>query len=212
MKKVVTILSTILLITMSYGQVEQEEFTKKQKSNDEIVTLLGKSNAIGGFGGVSVLYSQIDDKDAFVFGARGGVILGHVFAMGFGGAGFINDYHIDEVYGKVSLAGGYGGIFFEPIILPRFPVHLSIPVLVGAGGVAYTSIDESRWDNEPYVEDSEAFLVIEPGLELEMNITKFFRFSFGGYYRYTSDIELLNTPKDVLNGFSAGVNFKFGKF
>jgi len=49
-------------------------------------------------------------------------------------------------------------------------------------------------------------------LEMEMNLTQFFRFSMGAYYRYTSEIELLNTDKDVLNGFSFGVNFKFGKF
>ena len=96
---------------------------------------------------------------------------------------------------------------------PRFPGHVSLPVLIGVGGVAFTSTDPNNdWEEDYFVEDSEAFLLIEPGVELEMNVTRFFRFSIGGYYRYTTELDLLNTKSDVLNGFSFGVNFKFGKF
>ncbi len=213
MKRIVLALSILLLSIYSFSQIVEDEDVKKRGKSDEIITLIGRSDEIGGYGGLSVLYSQIDSKDAFVFGARGGLIMGHMFALGIGGKGFVNDSHLDNMLGRnVSLAGGYGGMFFEPIILPRLPVHLSIPVLVGIGGVAYASVDVREWEDEYFVEDSETFLVVEPGIEMELNITRFFRFTMGAYYRYTSEIELMNTDKDVLNGFSFGVNFKFGKF
>jgi hypothetical protein len=212
MKRTALLLAILFLVINTFSQLVEDEGTRKKK-DDEIKTLVGGSNEIGGYGGLSVLYSQIDSKDAIVFGARGGLIMGHMFAMGIGGAGFVNDSHYDLALDRnVSLTGGYGGMFFEPIILPKFPIHMSVPVLVGIGGVAYTSVEMREWDDEYFVEDSETFLLVEPGVELEMNVTHFFRFTMGGYYRYTSEIDLLNTDKDVLNGFSFGVNFKFGRF
>jgi len=211
MKRIILVVLIASTVAAGFGQVDETEQIKPKRS-DEMMTLLGSSNAIGGYGGLSMLYTQIDNKDAFVFGARGGAIMGHSFAIGFGGSGFVTDLFPDESLNlDANLAGGYGGLFFEPIILPKYPVHLSIPVLVGAGGIAYNSVDR-RWEESWYVEDSEAFFVVEPGAEIELNITKFFRFAIGAYYRFTSNIDLMNTSKDVLNGFSFGVNFKFGKF
>ncbi len=217
MKRIALILAILCTGVLTFSQIVEDEIEEQkkeeQKKDDEIKTLLGRSTSIGGYGGLSVLYSQIDAKDAFIFGARGAVIMDHVFALGIGGAGFVNDFHYDYLEDKnLSLAGGYGGMFFEPIIIPKFPVHISIPVLVGVGGVALTSMESNDWEDEYFVEDAESFLVIEPGVEIEMNITRYFRFSLGGYYRYTSEIDLMDTESDVLNGFSFGVNFKFGKF
>ena len=113
---------------------------------------------------------------------------------------------------RTHIAGGYGGLFFEPIIMPKYPVHISVPVLVGVGGVAYAIYNDNHDYNDNFVEDSEVFLVLEPGIELEFNFTKFFRFAITGTYRLTSDITLENTPVDALRGFSGGVTFKFGKF
>lgn len=175
MKKI--ILLGIVLLTAVPVFTQVEEVNRQELKDDDFKTVLG-GNSVGGYGSVSVSYSVIDEKNAVVFGARGGVILGHSFAMGFGGAGFINEYHYDPVEDiNVSLAGGYGGVFFEPIIAPKFPVHISIPVLLGVGGVSYTTLDDTYNDYEFWVEDSEAFLVAEPGIEIEFNITHFFRFS-----------------------------------
>lgn len=219
MKKTFALLIMISLITVCYGQAEDDQETGRTGRDGDMVTLIGKSSSIGGYGGISTLYSQIDSKDAFVFGARGAVIMGHVFAFGIAGAGFINEFQYDiGLDDNVGLAGGYGGLFFEPIIMPRFPVHVSIPVTVGVGGVGLTTY-HNHWDNDNVMVDrSDAFFVVEPGIELELNITKFFRFSLGGYYRYTSDINVSDVdlsrsiPKDALRGFSAGATFKFGFF
>ena len=91
---------------------------------------------------------------------------------------------------------------------------MSLPILVGVGGVAYaTSYTSYDWaDPNYFVEDAVPFVVVEPGAELEFNIVRFFRISLGAFYRYTSDIQLAYTAPDVLNGFSYGITFKFGKF
>ncbi|MFO7658150.1 MAG: hypothetical protein R6W78_13910 [Bacteroidales bacterium] len=211
MKKLFLIMMVVSTLAPVIAQ-DDETIEIKTRNDGEMKTLLGNSNVIGGYGGLSILYSEINGKDGFCFGARGAAIMGHSFALGFGGSGFVTDIFFDNALATdVSIAGGYGGLFFEPIILPKFPVHVAIPVLIGVGGVVYSSVSD-KWNQDWFVEDSEAFFVVEPGVELELNVTKFFRFSLGAYYRYTSNIQLQNSPEDLLNGFSYGVNFKFGVF
>lgn len=193
-------------------------FAQDDNRSDEIQTLVGGNNHVGGYGAISLQYTELEGRDAFVFGARGGIVMGHVISIGLGGSGFFNDVHYDATSGMdISLAGGYGGFFFEPVIMPKFPVHVSFPILIGAGGVAVVSVnDEDNWNDHYKSQASDAFMVIEPGMEIELNITRFFRFCVGGYYRYTSDVDIqdpqFTVPTDILRGFSCGVTFKFGRF
>jgi hypothetical protein len=184
----------------------------------DIQTLMRGNESVGGYGAISLQYTELENRDAFVFGARGGVLMGHMVALGLGGSGFFNDMHYDATSGlDLSLAGGYGGFFFEPILFPKFPVHVAFPVLIGAGGVAVVSTnDNDDWNDHYNSEASDAFMVVEPGVEIELNVTRFFRFCIGGYYRYTSDVDiqdpLFDVSPDILRGFSGGVTFKFGRF
>lgn len=186
---------------------------------NEIRTFMGQNNSVGGYGALSMQYSQIDNRDAFVFGAKGGILMGHMVSMGLAINGFFNDKHYDPITGNNQhLAGGYGGFFFEPILLPKYPVHVSFPVLIGGGGIGIMNNNDNSWDNKWHSEASDAFMVIEPGIEVEMNITRFFRFCVGAHYRYTTDVQIDNpdypekVPVGVLRGFMGGVTFKFGRF
>jgi len=213
MKKLIVLFTALTITCMSYAQHDMES----GRSN-EIQTIMGPNNAVGGYGSIAVRYTELDDRDAFVFGARAGIIMGHMMTLGLGGSGFFNDVHYDPVLEQdISYAGGYGGFFFEPIIMPKYPVHISFPILIGAGGVAVVSVDdEDNWNDNYKSEASDAFMVIEPGVEVELNVTRFFRFCVGAYYRYTSDVDIedptFNVPTDIMRGFSGGVTFKFGKF
>jgi hypothetical protein len=199
----------------AFAQQEQEKNTGDRSG--EMRTLFNKDNALGGYGAISIRYTEIDNRDAFVFGARGGVLMGHVIALGIAGSGFFNDVHYNSATGThISLAGGYGGFFFEPVLMPKLPVHISFPVLIGAGGVGVMSGENDNWNNKFKSQASDAFMVVEPGVELELSITRFFRFCVGGYYRYTTDVEIEDptfaVPSGILRGFSGGVTFKFGRF
>jgi hypothetical protein len=211
MKKLALFLGFLTMIGLT--AVAQEDY-----ENNDIQTLVGANQSVGGYGAISMQYTELQDRDAFVFGARGGITMGHMITLGLGGSGFFNDVQYNDATGTdISLAGGYGGFFFEPIIMPRFPVHVSFPILLGAGGVGVMSSNEDdNWDENFKSEASDAFMVIEPGIEIELNITRFFRFCVGGYYRYTTDVDIhdpvYDIPTDILRGFSGGVTFKFGRF
>lgn len=209
MKKIIIIFLIATLGIPTYGQ--------PGKSEGEIQTLFGSDwHSLGGYVGFGAGYSMIDDKDGIVMTGRAAFLTGHNLGIGIAGAGFINDFHYNPALdANVNLTGGYGGILIEPILFPRSPVHLAFPVIAGIGGIAYTTSNFTGepWDYyEAWVEDTETFLIIEPGVELEFNLLKFFRLALGMSYRYTSNIDLMDTPSNVLEGFTTGISFKFGKF
>jgi len=197
---------------------KQENPVEKQKRNPgEVQTVFSPNSGSGGYGAFSIGYTQINSQDAILMGGRGAWVVGHGFGLGMGGYGFVNDPTYNSINQlNYSLAGGYGGLLMEPILFGWFPVHLSFPIMIGAGGVANT-VYSSNW-NDPYeywdgyVEDATAFFVADFGMEVEFNLVRFFRLAVFGSYRYTSDIILNNTPANALRGWSAGMTFKFGSF
>lgn len=212
----------MLVITGSYAFA--------QENDNKVRTIFDskEDQSNGGYGAIMVNYSQVMDRDALLVGGRGAWIINHNFGLGLGGYGLMTDPKHDNVLNdEYQILGGYGGLLLEPIVGAKLPVHLSFPILIGAGGVSYNKHwqqYENDYDYEVY-EDSDAFFVLEPGAELEFNMLKFFRFGLSVSYRYTSDIKLnyrkgtigapdpnVIGPKDMLRGFNYGVVLKFGKF
>ena len=213
MKKTVVISALLVLIASAVSS--QDPGFEYYKSR-EVRTLLGHNRGCGGYSAFTVGYSAIDDKKAVLFGARFGWIANHSLGIGIGATGFINEFHYEPAIDReVFLAGGYGGLFIEPILLPIFPVHLSFPVLAGGGGISYVSKEPGL--NKNMVENSEAFLLVEPGVELELNLTRFVRFDIGTSYRFptsfnTGRSEIQNSNVGSIKGMSFTATFKFGKF
>ncbi len=216
MKKIILILVAAIIGFAGYTQDDNN------RNQQDYRTIFGGNHIThGGYGALAINYSQVDKKDALLVGARAAWIINHGIAIGIGGYGFANNlnytinnnFYTDQDF---TLAGGYGGLVIEPIIGAKMPVHISVPLLIGAGGVSYI---RDYWTTQqtidPYYnksEDAGAFFVIEPGIEIEMNMVKFMRLAVGGYYRFTSDVTLLNDVKPDLSGFSVGLTMKFGKF
>lgn len=204
---------TILLFVICY--IASAQGTQRSGSN-EIQTILPKGKGFGAYGALSMGYTQLDSKDAFISGARGGIILSKSLGLGVGGYGFLNDINYRNFFDvypvRQSLAGGYGGVFVEPIIGSNKAVHLAFPVLFGAGGLAL--LEYRDWYNMEYFNerDYDPFLIIEPAAELEFNFTRFFRVAAYVSYRFTSRIDIQNVDQDVLRGATAGVTLKLGKF
>lgn len=215
MKRITLSLALLLMAVAAVAQDGQPQQMKTLFGNSGI-----RSN--GGYGGISTGYTQINDLDAITIGGKGAWLINHQIGIGLAGYGFLSERQFDaELNDDYRFAGGYGGLMFEFIAMPNSPIHLNFPLTIGAGGVSYmrdydvfNSIDYSPWD-----EDTQAFFVIEPGVELELNLVKFMRLAVGVSYRYTSDINLTYSSssepiagKGLMNGLSGGVTLKFGKF
>jgi len=210
--------AVVLVLTLTQSKLFAQE--KDDVKHDGYSTLFGDNISYGGYGGLRVGYTQVADYDAMTFGARGAWIVGHSVAIGLAANVFItestNDYSLADDWS--SLAGAYGGFLLEPIFFGKKPIHFTIPMVVGLGGISYDEYDDyyltedTGWDE---------FFVFEPGLDIELNLTRFFRLAVGASYRFTSDVSLgfydsstglTVYNKDDLNSFNAHLTFKFGKF
>ena len=194
--------------------------TLAQKNHNEFTSIFNKKKdrnvQHGGYGAISFGYTNIDGKDALQASIRGAWVIDHNIALGFAGYGFVNNLEKTSDLNDYYLGGGYGGFYFEPIILPNSPIHVSFPILIGGGGIS--TLPTNYWDNDfdPFY-NYDVFFVFEPGVELELNMVKFFRIGLGASYRFTNGV-LLNypidnvVPKNVLDGYNFYINLKFGKF
>ena len=207
------LLLAVTFMTTGFGQ---------DASKEEMKTIFGNQDrriSHGGYGAISVGWTQIDNKDVLTLGGRAGWLIDHHVTIGLAGKAFMNSVYIDGYWNEIGedgfyLVGGYGGFFIEPIIAPNYPIHVSFPILIGGGGLA---LNDRTWHDytdydyyEPY--DWDSYFVFEPGVEVELNIFRFFRIGLGASYRLTSNMHMAYVPKDMMNGFNAAVSFKFGKF
>ncbi|MCX6277879.1 MAG: hypothetical protein NT004_07265 [Bacteroidetes bacterium] len=206
-----------------FAQEESKTVTSKN-NDDEIKTLFKKTDhpvKIGYYIGPEFSYTQFKGRDVFLGGLSLGVILNHFFSVGLCANGIMNPGNL--WYNNVDtnnsrgayLYGGYGGVKFEFMVLPTSLVHVNFPILIGGGGLVYnTGLYHTQ--NHNYsggsTLDWDSFFVVQPGVMVEINLLKFLRFDAGISYRYTPDLNLINTSSGLINNFNANVSVKFGKF
>ena len=216
MKKLVFTLLALVAINYTYSQEKTEEV---KADEEEMQTLFKGIESNGGYGSLVVRYSQLDGKDGVQVGGRAGWIINHNFVIGMGGSGVIGMAYVKDYSGEkknVRNNLGYGGLLFEKVFFPKKAIHFSVPVLIGAGGLAvtpdynYDDNNQDDWDENDI--EASAFFVVEPGIEMEMNLFKFMRFNIGAYYRATSKVSIDGMSSGAANGFSVGATIKFGIF
>jgi len=216
------IISMILALTLTMGLVNAQ--VTGNSTGEPFGTISGNQQAVGVYISLGIGNTIINNENAILGQFRLAARLGHGFSIGLAGSGF-SDCIYGLNYDRPQLStegyyieGGYGGLLLEPVFAPDFPVHLSFPVLIGAGGVSFTdSQEEYNWNDWEYednhtVLESKAFLVVEPGVELEFILSRFVRMGAGISYRFTNSIKVAGNREYLLNGMSGAINLKFGLF
>lgn len=199
---------------LSWGQDSTAASTTPapaQSQDDEPQYIFGSGEFTGGWGGLSVKGSHIDGLDAVFIGAKGGVMFDDHITIGLAGSWFVSPVG-QGIQDTISFVGGQGGFFIEPAILAKKPVHFTVPLIIGAGGIAHNVVWDEDTNNENKVTNGSAFFLFEPGLTLEMNMTKFMRIQLGGSYRFAYGLNLEGVDSQALNDWTAELCLKFGAF
>ena len=203
------------------GKEKKKKKPEKLKEDYQMQTLFGsnKKLAHGGYLGTTVAGTKLNDEDAILVGGRLAWIIDHRFALGLAGSGLTNTINVDDIAEgeQLQLSMGYGGLLLEPIIASRSPIHMSFPVIIGAGGVGFNNASYSYYNSntqtwERNFNESDAFFIVEPGAEVEINVLKFMRFAVGASYRFVNGVNLEKLDQNKLNGLSVGATFKLGFF
>ena len=203
----------ILLASSAYSQEGELQYYKDK----DIKTLLGKDRSGGKYGAIFIGYSGIDSRQTLVFGQKLTWLPVRTVGIGMGINEFISEYRHDDVSGRdIYVMGGFGGMYIEPVVMPRMPVHASFPILLGFGGMSQVYSDDPFLISNMF-DELQTFLILEPGVEVELNLTKTMRLAAGITYRFTTPFELSSSESyavdiESLRSLTFKLVFKFGRF
>jgi hypothetical protein len=153
---------------------------------------------------------QINSESGIFLGGQGGWIINHRLVLGLSGYGLVNEVEIKDAQ-NLKLKFGCGGVFLEYIFSSDKLLHLSLQSIIGAGSVRY-DVKKYEDDHDDVNYNDAAFFVLEPGINLLLNVSTNFRIGAGATYRYVSGVEYENLSNSDLSGVSAQILFKFGVF
>ena len=221
MKQLVT---TAFILGLLSATAQQYIDTNDPK---EIKSLLSKENDLNGFGGADIKITDLNSKRSMILGGYGGVLVNRRFLLGIAGygiatnpefegqlpQGLLPDTVLNQLPRKLTINGGYAGLLLGGIVFTRELVHLSIPVVFGAGEIQISDEDffQNSSDTDYTVENS-TFFTIEPGAQLEFNITPTFRIAAGVSYRWIQGLELNNLEDSDLVSWTGTLSLRFGRF
>ena len=211
-------LFSALLLVFTYSLLAQRYMDTHDPKDQEIKSLLSRENDLNGFGGADLKVTDIFKERALIVGGYGGVLINRNYMLGIAGYGIATNPEFDGILQdgsekKLTIHGGYGGLLIGATILGKEVVHLSIPVVLGAGSVQVTDEDffQNSTDTDFTIESS-TFFVVEPAAELEFNITRTIRLAAGASYRYIRAVELDNLTDDNLTDWTGMLSLRFGRF
>jgi len=210
-------LLVIMCLSLLVAELDAQENNNRRTKN----TLLKNSSLTGGFVGNTLKAGEMAGQNALWVGGEVGVIFGHDLGIGFAGYGLVNTVkskNVTALDNPLYYQAGYGGVLIEPAMFENRIFSLSFPSLFGLGGVAETTFrgvldapDGFEIDHDFYANGS-TFWVVEPGAQLNLNVTRWMKLNAGVTYRKTYGVDLPLISSSSLDGLQGTVSLKLGWF
>jgi hypothetical protein len=180
-------------------------------------TLIPARIVSGGYGAPVQRFSTITGSSVVFTGLEAGWIVNHRFVLGAAGYGLATQNvrnlgaALRDSKGRAPVVEmGYGGVTFGYVAQPMKLVHLTVQALIGGGGLTYDVQDIAgvRPEDAP----ADGFFAAEPTVQAEINVSRFLRIGAGAGYRFISGASLDGLRDRDLQGASASLAFKLGRF
>lgn len=179
-------------------------------------TLLEQPFESGGFGGPLVRGTSFMGTAGLMVGGAGGWIINHTLVIGGAGSSLITEVEtsiLDGAGRPLRLDISTGGLKLDYIHNSDKLIHFTAGATIGAGSVGLREQDNAWPDYNSDTEyGSDAFFLLEPEVNVEINLTKMLRLDLGASYRYISGVNFRGLTDEHLRGFTGGILFKIGNF
>jgi len=191
--------------------------TKNIKTTDDYIEFDDRKNIVHGlYLGFGVHYGRIDGEGTIFSTLKLAYVANQKLEIGVAFTGFYNDRpntRTDLFDGEeIALVGGYAGIHIEPILFGDRFISVSFPLLVGAGSVIFMGNDTFENDEDIDKDDYDTFFIVEPGVNILYNFTRYTQLETGFRYRFAGDFDLSPYKKGNINGYSVVIGLKVGIF
>ncbi|RUA19066.1 MAG: hypothetical protein DSY83_01045 [Flavobacteriia bacterium] len=188
-----------------------------QDDDGEYITFNDRKNVVHGvYLGLSTYFGEIEGEDTYIGGLKVAYVANRQFEVGFMANILYSQQDIfnPRTVNNDDIVAVYGGLHLEPILFGKNRVSLSFPLLIGGGGMGYVDHDAVRRDENVDLDDDDidAIFVLEPGMNVLFNVSRYVQLEAGIRYRMSSKIDLAQSPLERINGFSGGIGVKLGVF
>jgi hypothetical protein len=177
-------------------------------------TLVSSDVSHGGFGSILFGVTSVNGEASYLRGTRGAWVLkfenGHSLNLGLG------SYRTQTGFDAVNWPQGgtetpelrtnYGGFELEYLNRSNKLIHYGVQAMIGGGTVRFRDSDLE------VNKTSDSYFAFQPGANIHLNVTNWFKISGGLFYRYAGGVNLEGTGNSDLSGFSAIFGLRFGKF
>jgi len=163
-------------------------------------------------------YGQISNEYTSFRGISAMVLLNNRLGMGiathtvssqtFAPASINSNPLISTIY---SLQSRFTGLKFEYILMPTKLIHITFPLLIGTANAGAVRSGGGGKGRGPMPNN---YFVVQPGVQVEMNVIKYIKLYTGINYRLSNGINIINQnlPSSTLQGLSYNFGAKIGVF
>lgn len=204
----------ILLIIFSCLQnLSAQQFSHPiWEEEEKPKTLFGRQSEYLPYFAFETKYTSGLDMPWVFFGMQAGVNVNKNMTVGLAGYGLISSISHEVNTTSLDIYGGYGGVVIGAKIRQEKLFHFSLPVLIGVGNLELSDPTFFPSNDSAFTVERSACLVVEPAIELELNVTPKLRLAVGGSYRYLSGLKLNSFSDSQLRGLSSQFSIRYGKY
>ena len=164
-----------------------------QAEEDTTQFLLSEKAVITGFGSPYVEFSSVDNQFAVCLGAGGGLMLNQTVFLGVYFEGLLTNHYMEDLetivnIEKPKVSFEHGGIWMGYVYKHKKPVHGGLSMKLGWGEIDLEGDESGNNPNSDY-DVRDRIFAISPQVEMELNMTKWFRINIGAGYRFVTGID-----------------------
>ena len=197
MKKTLHLIIILSLITgMSKIHAQDEEETIQTLLSDEIV--------FSGFGSPFVEFSSVNDQFAVILGGGGGLMVNQSVFIGGYFEGLMTNHYREDLHTivdteKPKISFEHGGIWLGYVYKHQKAVHGGLSMKLGWGEIDLKDSENGNPDSDYDYRDR--IFNIQPQVEIEFNMTRWFKINVGAGYRFVTSIDATygNSPGDQVD-------------
>jgi hypothetical protein len=192
----------------AYSEVPREDAGPK--------TLFGSHPKLGGFGGISALYSRFAGKNTGEFCLEGGLLIDRKLSLGLAGCGLTRSFATTkfdpDADPEFRTRFGYAGALIRYHFATYEYFNFAVGTLVGGGAITSDDWDHDGWRDDRDDKHPDAVFVIEPHLAAYLTMTRWLRVGATGGYRFVGGVDKKGMSASDLAAPTLGVQVQAGWF
>jgi hypothetical protein len=165
-----------------------------QQEEETTQSILSDKTILSGFGSPFVEFSSVNNQFAVCVGGGGALMIDHTFFIGGYFEGITTNHYMPDLKETVNIeepriSFEHGGIWMGYVYKPKKAVHGGLSMKLGWGEIDLEG-DGYTYDSNLVVSDyRDRIFTILPQVEVEFNMTKWFKINLGAGYRFVTGID-----------------------